>query len=206
MMNVSDEYQTLLTRGESLFKDKGSRFFGYAFAVADEEEVKRILEEMKGVHPKARHHCYAYRLGYRGENYRSNDDGEPSGSAGKPILNALLSADVTFTLVIVVRYFGGTLLGVSGLIHAYKEAAAEALEVTEKEVRTINTLVRIDYDFDRTNAVMQLIKKLNLTVKEQIFEERCGIWLEVRNSYIEKIREELKDFWTVRVVIPDGEA
>ncbi len=205
-MNVSDEYQTLLTRGESLFKDKGSRFFGYAFAVADEEEVKRILEEMKGVHPKARHHCYAYRLGYRGENYRSNDDGEPSGSAGKPILNALLSADVTFTLVIVVRYFGGTLLGVSGLIHAYKEAAAEALEVTEKEVRTINTLVRIDYDFDRTNAVMQLIKKLNLTVKEQIFEERCGIWLEVRNSYIEKIREELKDFWTVRVVIPDGEA
>ena len=188
-------------RGESLFKDKGSKFFGYAFPVADEEDIKRIVEEVKAEHPKARHHCYAYRLGYQGENYRANDDGEPSGSAGKPILNALLSAEVTFALVIVVRYFGGTLLGVPGLIHAYKEAAAEALAVTGKEVRTINTLVRIDYDFDQTNAVMQLIKKLELAVKEQIFEERCGIVLEVRNSYIEKIREELKDFWTIGVKI-----
>lgn len=188
-------------RGESLFKDKGSKFFGYAFPVADEEDIKRIVEEVKAEHPKARHHCYAYRLGYQGENYRANDDGEPSGSAGKPILNALLSAEVTFALVIVVRYFGGTLLGVPGLIHAYKEAAAEALAVTGKEVRTINTLVRIDYDFDQTNAVMQLIKKLELAVKEQIFEERCGIVLEVRNSYIEKIREELKDFWTIGVEI-----
>lgn len=205
-MNVSDEYQTLITRGESLFKDKGSKFFGYAFPVAGEEEVKDLLEEVKALHPKARHHCYAWRLGYRGENYRANDDGEPSGSAGKPILNALISREVTFTLVIVVRYFGGTLLGVPGLIHAYKEAAAQALEVTEKEIRTINTLVRIDYDFDQTNAVMQLIKKLNLTVKEQTFDERCGILLEVRNSYIEKIREELKDFWTVRVIVPDEEA
>lgn len=200
-MNVSDEYQTLMGRGESLFKDKGSKFFGYAFPVADEEDIKRIVEEVKAEHPKARHHCYAYRLGYQGENYRANDDGEPSGSAGKPILNALLSAEVTFALVIVVRYFGGTLLGVPGLIHAYKEAAAEALAVTGKEVRTINTLVRIDYDFDQTNAVMQLIKKLELAVKEQIFEERCGIVLEVRNSYIEKIREELKDFWTIGVEI-----
>lgn len=200
-MNVSDEYQTLMGRGESLFKDKGSKFFGYAFPVADEEDIKRIVEEVKAEHPKARHHCYAYRLGYQGENYRANDDGEPSGSAGKPILNALLSAEVTFALVIVVRYFGGTLLGVPGLIHAYKEAAAEALAVTGKEVRTINTLVRIDYDFDQTNAVMQLIKKLELAVKEQIFEERCGIVLEVRNSYIEKIREELKDFWTIGVKI-----
>lgn len=205
-MNVSDEYQTLTTRGESLFKDKGSKFFGYAFPVAAEEEVKEILEKVKALHPKARHHCYAWRLGYQGENYRANDDGEPSGSAGKPILNAIISRDVTFALVIVVRYFGGTLLGVPGLIHAYKEAAEEALEATGKEIRTINTLVRIDYDFDQTNAVMQLIKKLNLTVKDQTFDERCGILLEVRNSYIEKIREELKDFWTVRVLVPDGEA
>lgn len=201
-MNVSDEYRTLMTSGESLFKDKGSKFFGYAFPVADEEEIKKILEETRALHPKARHHCYAWRLGYEGENYRANDDGEPSGSAGKPILNALLSAEVTFALVIVVRYFGGTLLGVPGLIHAYREAAAEALAVTEKEVRTMNTLLRIDYDFDQTNAVMQLVKKLNLSVKEQTFEERCGLWLEVRNSYIEKIREELKDYWTISMVIP----
>jgi len=201
-MNMPDEYQTLITTGESLFKDKGSKFFGYAFPVADEEEIKRILEEVRGLHPKARHHCFAWRLGYEGENYRANDDGEPSGSAGKPILNALISCEVTFALVIVVRYFGGTLLGVPGLIHAYKQAAAEALAVTEKEVRTMNTPVRIDYDFEQTNAVMQLIKKLNLTVKEQTFEERCGVVLEVRNAYIEKIREELRDFWTIRIRVP----
>ncbi len=199
---MPDEYQTLITTGESLFKDKGSKFFGYAFPVADEEEIKRILEEVRGLHPKARHHCFAWRLGYEGENYRANDDGEPSGSAGKPILNALISCEVTFALVIVVRYFGGTLLGVPGLIHAYKQAAAEALAVTEKEVRTMNTPVRIDYDFEQTNAVMQLIKKLNLTVKEQTFEERCGVVLEVRNAYIEKIREELRDFWTIRIRVP----
>lgn len=201
-MNMPDEYQTLITTGESLFKDKGSKFFGYAFPVADEEEIKRILEEVRGLHPKARHHCFAWRLGYEGENYRANDDGEPSGSAGKPILNALISCEVTFALVIVVRYFGGTLLGVPGLIHAYKQAAAEALAATEKEVRTMNTPVRIDYDFEQTNAVMQLIKKLNLTVKEQTFEERCGVVLEVRNAYIEKIREELRDFWTIRIRVP----
>ncbi len=204
-MNVSDEYQTLMTSGESLFKDKGSKFFGYAFPVADEEEIKKILEETRALHPKARHHCYAWRLGCEGENYRANDDGEPSGSAGKPILNALLSEEVTFALVIVVRYFGGTLLGVPGLIHAYKEAAAEALAAAEKEVRTMNTLLRIDYDFDQTNAVMQLVKKFNLSVKEQTFEERCGLWVEVRNSSIEKIREELKDYWTISVVIPGRE-
>lgn len=202
MMNMPDEYQTLITTGESLFKDKGSKFFGYAFPVADEEEIKRILEEVRGLHPKARHHCFAWRLGYEGENYRANDDGEPSGSAGKPILNALISCEVTFVLVIVVRYFGGTLLGVPGLIHAYKQATAEALAATEKEVRTMNTPVRIDYDFEQTNAVMQLIKKLNLTVKEQTFEERCGVVLEVRNAYIEKIREELRDFWTIRIRVP----
>jgi len=199
---MNDEYKTITSPGESLFKDKGSKFFGYAFPVADEEEVKKHLEDIRALHPKARHHCYAWRLGYEGENYRANDDGEPSGSAGKPILNALISCEVTFTLVIVVRYFGGTLLGVPGLIHAYKEAAAGALAETGKEVRTVNTLVRIDYDFDQTNAVMQLIKKLELTVKEQVFEERCGIWVEVRNAYVEKIREELKDFWTIQVVVP----
>ena len=205
MSNAPDEYCTLTTSGESLFKDKGSKFFGYAFPVSNEEDIKAVLEEVKALHPKARHHCFGWRLGYRGEHYRANDDGEPSGSAGKPILNALLSAEVTFALVVVVRYFGGTLLGVPGLIHAYREAAAEALAMTEKEVKTINTRVRIDYDFEHTNAVMQLVKKLNLTVKEQVFEQRCGIWLEVRNSYIEKIREELKDYWTIGVMAPDQE-
>ena len=200
--DMTDEYLTLKGPGEGLFKDKGSKFFGYAFPVAEEEQIKRVLDEVRALHPKARHHCYAWRLGTEGENYRSNDDGEPSGSAGKPILNALLSAEITFALVIVVRYFGGTLLGVPGLIHAYRESAAAALSQAEKEVRTVDIPVRIDYDFDQTNVVMQVIKKMDLTVKGQFYEERSGLLLEVRKSYLPKIKEELRDFWRVKVSVP----
>jgi uncharacterized YigZ family protein len=200
---LSDEYQTILTATESLFKDKGSKFFGYAFPVSHEDEIKSKLEEIKTLHPKARHHCYAYKTGFYGENYRANDDGEPSGSAGKPILNVISSLEVTNTLVIVVRYFGGTLLGVPGLIHAYKEATKEALQLAEKEIFTINDLVKIEYDFDQTNTVMQMIKKLDLTVKEQTFDSRCGIILEVRKTFIEKIKEELKEYWTITIEVLD---
>jgi uncharacterized YigZ family protein len=200
---LSDEYQTILTATESLFKDKGSKFFGYAFPVSHEDEIKSKLEEIKTLHPKARHHCYAYKTGFYGENYRANDDGEPSGSAGKPILNVISSLEVTNTLVIVVRYFGGTLLGVPGLIHAYKEATKEALQLAEKEIFTINDLVKIEYDFDQTNTVMQMIKKLDLTVKEQTFDSKCGIILEVRKTFIEKIKEELKEYWTITIEVLD---
>jgi uncharacterized YigZ family protein len=200
---LSDEYQTILTTTESLFKDKGSKFFGYAFPVSNEDDIKSKLEEIKTLHPKARHHCYAYKTGFYGENYRANDDGEPSGSAGKPILNVITSLEITNTLVIVVRYFGGTLLGVPGLINAYKEATKEALHLAEKEIFTINDLVKIEYDFDQTNTVMQMIKKLDLTVKEQTFESRCGIILEVRKTFIEKIKEELKDYWTITIEVLD---
>lgn len=203
---LSDEYQTIISTAESLFKDKGSKFFGYAFPVETEDDIKFYLEETKDLHPKARHHCYAYRLGATAENYRANDDGEPSGSAGKPILNSIISAELTNTLVIVVRYFGGTLLGVPGLINAYKEATKEALELTNKELRTINSLIKIDYDFEQTNVIMQLIKKLELKVIEQTFENRCGIILEVRNTFVEKIQEELKEYWTLNIEIIENQA
>ncbi|ADQ18479.1 Uncharacterized protein family UPF0029, Impact, N-terminal [Leadbetterella byssophila DSM 17132] len=200
-----DEYQTLTSTAESLIKEKGSKFFGYAFPIADEEEAKIYVEELKALHPKARHHCYAFRLGYKGEIIRANDDGEPSGSAGKPILNAILSAELTNTLVVVVRYFGGTLLGVPGLIQAYKESSVLALAEAEKEIRTINTEVRIDYDFPQTNVVMQLVKKLDLRVKEQVFEERAGIILEVRLSLVDEIKKALEDYWTVKVRVENEE-
>ncbi|MFS0491475.1 IMPACT family protein [Leadbetterella byssophila] len=200
-----DEYQTLTSTAESLIKEKGSKFFGYAFPIADEEEVKIYVEELKALHPKARHHCYAFRLGYKGEIFRANDDGEPSGSAGKPILNAILSAELTNTLVVVVRYFGGTLLGVPGLIQAYKESSVLALAEAEKEIRTINTEVRIDYDFPQTNVVMQLVKKLELRVKEQVFEERAGIILEVRLSLVDEIKKALEEYWTVKVRVENEE-
>jgi uncharacterized YigZ family protein len=196
-----DQYKTLKSPSEGLFKDKGSKFFGYAFPILNEEDVRFYLENIKAEHPKARHACYAYKLGIDETNFRANDDGEPSGSAGRPILNTITSFELTDILVIVIRYFGGTLLGVPGLINAYKEATREALSVTEIQTKTINSLVKISYDFDQTNAVMQMVRKFELTVKEQTYESRCGIILDVRNSYIEKIKEELKEYWSLEIEV-----
>lgn len=193
----SDEYQIITGEGEGLFKDRGSKFFGFAFPVNDEDEVRYWLEEVKSKHPKARHYCYAFRIGYSGELYRANDDGEPAGSAGKPILNTLLSEEVTNSLVVVVRYFGGTLLGVPGLINAYREAAKEAVNNTEKKICTINDKIKIEYDFDQTNVVMQAIKKYNLRVIEQTFNQRSGIVVEIRKTLTSIIKEELKEYWTI---------
>jgi uncharacterized YigZ family protein len=196
-----DQYKTLKSPSEGLFKDKGSKFFGYAFPILNEEDVRFYLENIKAEHPKARHACYAYKLGIDENNFRANDDGEPSGSAGRPILNTITSFELTDILVIVIRYFGGTLLGVPGLINAYKEATKEALSVAEIETKTINSLVKISYDFDQTNAVMQMVRKLELTVKEQTYDNSCGIILDVRNSYIEKIKEDLKEYWSLEIEV-----
>lgn len=196
-----DDYKTLKSSSEGLFNDKGSKFYAYAFPIQNEEDVRFYLETVKAEHPKARHACYAYKLGIEETNFRANDDGEPSGSAGKPILNTITSFDLTDTFVVVIRYFGGTLLGVPGLINAYKEATKKALSIAEIESKTINSLVKISYDFDQTNAVMQMVRKLELTVKEQTYDNRCGIILDVRNSYIEKIREELKEYWSLEIEV-----
>ena len=200
---MNDEYQTIVAETEGLFKDRGSKFFGFAFPVNSEEEVRQKLENLKALHPKARHFCYGFRLGSSSDIARAVDDGEPAGSAGKPILNIITSFELTNTLVVVVRYFGGTLLGVPGLINAYKEAAKEVLELAEKETRFVTNLLKIEYDFDQTNPIMQTIKKLDLTVKEQTFETRCGLILEVRKSYIEKLKDELQEFWTITFEILD---
>lgn len=196
-----DEFKTLKNKSEGLFKDKGSKFFAYAFPIKDEDDIRFYLENIKTEHPKARHACYAYKLGINETNFRANDDGEPSGSAGKPILNTITSFELTDTFVVVIRYFGGTLLGVPGLINAYKEATKEALLTAETETKTINSLVKINYDFDQTNAIMQMVRKFEIMVKEQTYDERCGIILEVRNSYIEKIKEELKEYWSLEIEI-----
>ena len=131
-----DEFKTIKSNSEGLFKDKGSKFYAYAFPIQNEEDVRFYLETVKAEHPKARHACYAYKLGIEETNFRANDDGEPSGSAGKPILNTITSFDLTDTFVVVIRYFGGTLLGVPGLINAYKEATKEALSIAEIESKT----------------------------------------------------------------------
>jgi uncharacterized YigZ family protein len=196
-----DEYKTIKSFSEGLFKDKGSKFHGFAFPAKNEEEIKAHIDLLKINHPKARHFCYAFKLGHQEATFRANDDGEPSGSAGKPILNTIQSFDLTNTLVVVVRYFGGTLLGVPGLIHAYKEATKEALIAAEIETKTINSLVEINYDFEQTNVVMQTIRKLELKIVEQTYQDRCGLVIEVRNTYIEKIKEALKDYWDIEIKV-----
>ena len=169
-------YKTLKTRSESLMKEKGSKFFGYAFPVSDEEEVKLCLEELRVKHNDARHHCYGYRLGIgTEERYRANDDGEPSNSAGKPIYGQLLSTDITNVLIVVVRYFGGVKLGVGGLISAYKLSAKETIDTGEIINKKEQNYHQIDFNYTVMSPVMNFVKQQKLDVTKQVFENSCLI-------------------------------
>ncbi len=199
-MQEWDEYLSISKTGESLFKDKGSKFYGFAFSCSDEEQAKLLIEEVRKIHPKNRHLCYAWRFGFDENQYRSNDDGEPSGSAGKPIYNAILSKNLRNVLIIVVRYFGGTLLGVPGLINAYKSAAVDAIEVADTELKTINDSLTAHFDFPEMNEVMRIIKDFGLKIIRQTFDTRCGLEFEVRKSLTEKVLERFVDLRSVEVV------
>jgi uncharacterized YigZ family protein len=198
-MFISDTYFTISEPSVSLFKDKGSKFHGYAFPVEDEDEVKVYIDEVKKQHPKARHHCFAYRLGMDDDNFRAYDDGEPSGSAGKPILNVLLSQNLRNVLIVVVRYFGGTLLGVPGLINAYKMASQEALEEAKLEERTINENLVLAFNIQYMNAVMRIIKKFELDIISQDYTDKYILTLEIRLSLLEEVRNEILDLRFVEV-------
>jgi len=169
-------YRTIKSPSESLYKEKGSKFFGYAFGVANEEEVKDRLARIREKHNDARHHCYAYRLGIGNEErYRANDDGEPTNSAGKPIYGQLLSAEITNVLVIVVRYFGGVKLGVGGLISAYKITTKETLEATNIIEKEEQNYYQILFEYPQMSEVMNFVKLNRLEVIEQVFEVNCLI-------------------------------
>jgi len=183
-----DTYKTILKPGkETLFKDRGSKFFGYAFPVISEDEVKDCLEELKKQHHTARHFCYAWQLGKRYESYRANDDGEPSNSAGMPIFGQLQAFDVTNVLVVSVRYFGGTKLGVGGLIQAYKTSAQLALEASKIVKRTIDAQFTIAFAYPEMNTVMRIIKDENLKIVSQKMELDCEFVLSVRKKEQERI-------------------
>ena len=172
-MSIPDSYRTLTAATEGLYKDKGSKFIACACPVKDLEEIKFQIDLLKEQHPKARHICYAYRLGFSPEESRSQDDGEPAGSAGKPILNTILSLNLHFTLVAVVRYFGGTLLGVTGLIHAYKEASAEALNQAEiVEIEPLSQLI-LTFPYADLNEVMKICKKMPIKIVRQEIDNLC---------------------------------
>jgi len=196
---MTDSYKTIKKESLGYFKDKGSKFLAFAFPVKSEEEIKEILTRLRKEHHSARHHCYAWRLGSEEITFRANDDGEPSSTAGKPILGQLLSFEVTNILIIVVRYFGGTLLGVSGLINAYKNAAADVLNNAEIIEKIIEKTFQLDFTYNELNDVMQIIKNENLNILKTQFEEKCRLWFSVRKSDAERINQIFSNFYGVSI-------
>lgn len=187
MSLFEDIYKTIDEPSEGIFRDKGSKFIAYAYPFKDENKVKEIIAELKSMHPKARHHCWAYRLTPDRTVFRVNDDGEPSGTAGRPILNVLLSMDVTNIMVVVVRYFGGTLLGVPGLINAYKSATQEALQIAEIVEKTVNDVYEVTFDYIQMNDVMRIIKETEVIVLSQDFDTKCKITFEIRKLQVNEV-------------------
>ena len=189
---MNDSYKTIAGKSEGRYKEKGSKFFAYAFPVKTEEEIKGILNQIKKEHHSARHHCFAWRMGCEEITCRANDDGEPSSTAGKPILGQLQKFDVTNVLLVVVRYFGGILLGTGGLINAYRSAAADALHHARLVTKTVEKQIRLKFTYQQMNEVMQVIKQENLNISDTRFELDCQVDMSVRKSEATRVKELFK--------------
>ncbi|GHE61491.1 IMPACT family protein [Roseivirga thermotolerans] len=188
---MQDSFLTIGQPAEGLYKEKGSKFIGLAFPVKTEDEVKERLEETRKTYYDARHHCYAYILGHEGTQFRANDDGEPNHSAGDPILGQIRSKELTNTLVIVVRYFGGTKLGVSGLINAYKTAAALALDNTSIEEKLITQTIKLQFPYEEMNEAMKLVNDFEMQITRQEFEMECSLEAELIVSKVEEFENKV---------------
>ena len=191
-MNLSDKYKTVVGESIGEFRDKGSKFLSYCYPVLDEAEWQEKLLAIKKLHPKSRHHCYAYRIGREGNNFRANDDGEPSGTAGRPILGQIDSFELINVFIVVVRYFGGTKLGTSGLINAYKTCAFEALSNASIIEKTVEDIYRITFDYSIMSNVMNAVKKANINVVKQEFEAIAFVDIALPQSEVENTLLHLK--------------
>lgn len=194
-----DSYLTLAEPAEALYKEKGSKFLAYAYPVSDEEQIRECLDALRKRYYDATHHCYAWRLGADGQNYRVNDDGEPSSTAGRPILGQLLSYGVTDVLVVVVRYFGGTKLGVSGLIAAYKESASAVLSVARIVERTVDVRFDVEFGYLVMNDVMRVVKEMRPEVLGQRFDNLCAMRLSIRAGRADALRERLQKIEGIQI-------
>ncbi|RMZ60358.1 YigZ family protein [Chryseobacterium nematophagum] len=187
-------YKTLEDPIENtLIKEKGSKFLGFAYPVNNEKDIKNILDKIRSDHPKATHHCYAFRIGINGENYRANDDGEPSGSAGLPIYNQLLAHEITNVLIIVVRYYGGTKLGVSGLVKTYKESAKITLEEAHIIIKELETKIEIVFNFNQQNTIFTLLSKFDAKVLNFETNNNCILTASLKMIQKENISEKLSE-------------
>lgn len=198
-MKMTDTFYTITETAEGLYKEKGSKFLAFAHFVENEETIKAILDQYKKDYYDARHVCYAYRLGKEGDVFRQNDDGEPSGTAGKPILGQLLSFNVTNLMVVVIRYFGGVKLGVSGLINAYKQAAADALDQADIVEKIVTSSYDLSFEYPLMNVVMRLLKDEHLDTLEQDFQISCRIRTAIRLSDEERIVKRFKQLYGLSV-------
>jgi len=198
-MMFEDVYLSIDSRSEGQYKAKGSKFIAIAFPVKTEAEVKAKLQEVRKSYHDARHHCYAYRLGFDKSAYRFNDDGEPSGTAGRPIFGQIQSKDLTNILIIVVRYFGGTKLGVSGLITAYKTAAHEALEESSIRSHTVNDVYEVSFEYPLMNKVMRIVKDEQLIVTNQDFQISCKLSFKVRKKESNRLYDKFKKLHGIKI-------
>lgn len=199
---MSNTYFTIEKPSVAEFKDRGSKFIAYAFPIQAVEDFKKRLKELKEEHPKAAHHCFAYRLGTDGNNFRASDDGEPAGSSGRPILGSIDSKSVTNCAVVVVRYFGGTLLGVPGLINAYKTAAAEALQFTSIIEKPVVERFTVSFDYTIQNEVMRIVKQNKGTIvnlNQQLF---CTLTFEVPKENKDSVLQQLTDLRNLEILPP----
>lgn len=199
MSEINDTYQTVSIKSNGFYKEKGSKFISIVFPVNNIETIKTILEELRKEYHDARHICYAYRLGYEGEEYRINDDGEPSGTAGKPIFGQILSNNITNVLIVVIRYFGGTKLGVSGLIQAYKAAAADAILQNNIEERIVYKTLKVVFGYPDMNTIMQLVKNHNIMVLSQDFNIQCSLHLAIRKNDFKGIYKQLESLYQIKL-------
>jgi uncharacterized YigZ family protein len=198
---MNDSYKTILKASEeTIFKEKGSKFFGYAFPILNEEDVKDCLEELKKKHHSARHFCYAYQIGVEDVRYRANDDGEPNNSAGLPIYGQIQSFEVTNILIVSVRYFGGTKLGVGGLISAYKTSAQITLEASEIIEKTIDVHFQLNFEYDLMNAVQRIIREKNLEIIHQKLELACEFVISIRKKEAQTIFDIFENLYKVEVI------
>lgn len=196
---MEDSYNTIEEPSEGLFKDKGSRFISYAFPVNSEDEIREIVQIIKKEHHSARHHCYAWRLGASKTNFRMNDDGEPSSTAGKPILGQIQSYDLTNILIVVVRYFGGTLLGVSGLINAYRNAAMDAINNARIIEKLVEKWLLVEFDYLAMNEVMKIFKDEKLPQVDPQYDLNCKVKTFIRLSHAERLEQEFLKIEGVRI-------
>lgn len=203
---MDDSYKTIEHKAEGYITERKSKFISYILPVNTEEEVKEILEEYRRKHYNARHICWAYMLGHSREDFRSNDDGEPSGTAGRPILGQINSHELTNVLVLVVRYFGGTLLGTGGLVRAYKEATVAAIENAAIVEKTIDNTFAIKFEYPLLNEVMRILNQFDEAKWTQNFTETCELEISIRQTQYKELAEKLSSIYGVNVINLDNQA